>query len=79
MADMYCQNKECCYKRNQNQIRGSKDNKHYQSNKVNPYYHNIACSLNCLNSWLKINRETLINSVGKLDKQTINVENSWLS
>ena len=22
MADMYCQNKECCYKKNSNQIRG---------------------------------------------------------
>ncbi len=41
----WCQNKECCYKRNQNQIRGSKGNKYYQSNKVNSYYHDIACSL----------------------------------
>jgi hypothetical protein len=34
MADMYCQNKECCYKKNSNQIRGSKGNKYYQSNKA---------------------------------------------
>ena len=79
MSDMFCQNKKCPDKKNQNQIRGVKNNKHYQSNKVNSYYHNIACSLGCLNSWLKINRETLINSVGKLDKQTIKVEDSLLS
>ena len=30
----WCQNKECCYKRNQNQMRGSKGNKYYQSNKA---------------------------------------------
>ena len=73
----WCLNKECCYKRNQNQMRGSKGNKYYQSNKASVYYLDIACTLSCLNTWIKTNKETLINAVGEIGKQTIGVDDAW--
>jgi hypothetical protein len=34
MSSEWCQNKKCPDKKNQNQIRGIKGHKHYQSNKA---------------------------------------------
>ena len=76
MADMYCQNKECCYKKNSNQIRGSKGNKHYQSNKANSYME-YWCTNGCRDQWFKDNATTCMTAVGIIGKQTIDVENAW--
>ena len=73
----WCQNKECCYKRNQNQMRGSKGNKYYQSNKAHKYYDSMFCSQGCFHSWFKTNKDTLINAVGEIGKQTIGVDDAW--
>ena len=73
----WCQNKECCYKRNQNQMRGSKGNKYYQSNKACSYYFGIACSQGCLHSIIKTNADLLIRTIGEIDKQTIGVNDAW--
>jgi hypothetical protein len=76
MADMYCQNKECCYKKNSNQIRGSKGNKHYQSNKVSKWLE-YWCTNGCRDQWFKDNATTCITAVGMIGKQTIDVKDSW--
>ena len=76
MADMYCQNKECCYKKNSNQIRGSKGNKHYQSNKANSYME-YWCTNGCRDQWFKDNATTYMTAVGIIRKQTVEVENAW--
>ena len=76
MADMYCQNKECCYKKNSNQIRGSKGNKHYQSNKVNSYLE-YWCTNGCRDQWFKDNATTCMTAVGIIPKQTLPLENAW--
>jgi hypothetical protein len=76
MADMYCQNKECCYKKNSNQIRGSKGNKHYQSNKANSYME-YWCTNGCRDQWFKDNATTCMTAVGIIGKQTVEVENAW--
>lgn len=76
MADMYCQNKECCYKKNSNQIRGSKGNKHYQSNKASPYME-YWCTNGCRDQWFKDNATTCMTAVGIIGKQTIEVKDSW--
>ena len=73
----WCQNKECCYKRNQNQMRGSKGNKYYQSNKAHPYYYDMFCSQGCLHSIIKTNADLLIRTIGEIDKQTIGVNDAW--
>ena len=76
MADMYCQNKKCCYKKNSNQIRGSKGNKHYQSNKAVPYLQ-YWCTNGCRDQWFKDNATTCMTAVGIIGKQTIDVANAW--
>ena len=76
MADLFCQNKECCYKKNSNQIRGSKGNKHYQSNKATPYM-KYWCTNGCRDQWFKDNATTCMTAVGIIPKQTIEVENAW--
>ena len=73
----WCQNKKCCYKRNQNQIRGSKGNKYYQSNKAHSYYSDMFCSQGCFHSWFKTNKEILLNTIGTIGKQTIGVDDAW--
>ena len=73
----WCQNKDCCYKRNQNQMRGSKGNKHYQSNKAHPYYYDMFCSQGCFHTYFKQHQETIRNTVGEIGKQTISVDDAW--
>ena len=73
----WCQNKECCYKRTQSQMRGSKGNKYYQSNKVSGYYYDMFCSQGCFHNWFGTNKETLLNTIGTIDKQTIGVDDAW--
>ena len=73
----WCQNKECCYKRNQNQMRGSKGNKYYQSNKAHPYYYDMFCCQGCFHAWFETNKGTCINAVGTIDKRTIGVDDDW--
>ena len=73
----WCQNKDCCYKRNQNQMRGSKGNKYYQSNKSSSYYYGIGCCQGCFWQWFKQNEATLKNAVPRIDKQTIGIDDAW--
>ena len=73
----WCQNKECCYKKNQNQIRGAKGNKHYQSNKASGYYKHW-CSMGCRDRWWQQHSDTCMNAVGTIDKQTVNADNAWV-
>ena len=84
----WCQNKKCCYKRNQNQMRGSKGNKYYQSNKAQQkpknsngkivyWYFNRFCSQGCFYSYLTINETAIFNIVPKIGKQIVPIENSW--
>ena len=72
----WCQNKRCPEKKNQNQIRGSKGNKYYQSNKAcNGYGH--WCSMGCREEWWNEHRDTCINAVGFIDKQVLPLDDAW--
>ena len=71
----WCQNKKCPEKKNQNQIRGSKGAKYYQSNKANWYVH--WCSMGCREQWFNEHKETCMNAVGFIDKQILSLEDAW--
>ena len=73
----WCQNKKCCYKKTQNQMRGSKGNKYYQSNKVSGYYYDMFCCQGCFHAWFKTNKDTCLNTVGEIGKKTIGVDDAW--
>ena len=72
----WCQNKDCCRKRNQNQMRGSKGNKYYQSNKAGGYYDHW-CSMGCRDTWWNEHKDTCIQAVGLIDKQVLPLEDAW--
>ena len=72
----WCQNKSCPQKKNQNQIRGSKGAKYYQSNKVSGYYV-YWCSMGCRETWWQDHKDTCINAVGFIDKQILPLDDAW--
>ena len=72
----WCQNKKCPEKKNQNQIRGSKGAKYYQSNKVYTYY-KYWCSMGCREEWWRQNTDTCMNAVGFIDKQVLPLDDAW--
>ena len=72
----WCQNKRCPEKKNQNQIRGSKGAKYYQSHKANRYYE-YWCSMGCRDQWFNDNKDTCMNAVGFIDKQVLPLEDAW--
>ena len=71
----WCQNKKCPEKKNQNQIRGSKGAKYYQSNKAGYYGH--WCSMGCREEWFNEHKDTCMNAVGYIDKQILPLEDAW--
>ena len=73
----WCQNKKCPEKKNQNQIRGSKGAKYYQSNKIGAYCYTYWCSMGCREQWFNEHKETCMNAVGFIDKQILSLEDAW--
>ena len=73
----WCQNKDCCYRRTQNQMRGSKGNKYYQSNKAHKYYYDMFCSQGCFHNYFNENLPAIKNAVGEIGKQIIGVDDAW--
>ena len=73
---VWCQNKKCPQKKNQNQIRGSKGAKYYRSNKASRYYE-YWCSMGCRDQWFNDNKDTCMNAVGFIDKQVLPVADAW--
>ena len=72
----WCQNKKCPDKKTQGQIRGTKGNKYYQSNKASDYYGHW-CSMGCREQWWQDHTDTCMNAVGFIDKQVIPLEDAW--
>jgi len=72
----WCQNKKCPEKKTQTQIRGTKGNKYYQSNKASGYYGHW-CSMGCREQWWNEHKDTCINAVGFIDKQVLPLEDAW--
>jgi hypothetical protein len=72
----WCQNKKCPDKKNQNQIRGIRGAKYYQSNKANRYM-GYWCSTGCRDQWFDNNKETCMQAVGIIPKQTLPLEDAW--
>ena len=72
----WCQNKSCPQKKNQNQIRGSKGAKYYQSNKASGYYA-YWCSMGCRDVWWQDHKDTCMNAVGFIDKQVVPLDDAW--
>ena len=75
--DRWCQNKRCCTKKNQGQIRGKKGFKYYQSYKATTYYNNLFCSQRCQDQFLNDNWQAVLNAIGEIGKQTVPLDDAW--
>ena len=75
----WCQNPKCPEKKNSNQIRGSKGNKYYQSNRANGYGSGNFCTQGCADSWCSIYMDRAIDSLGIRITEPVKVgmENAW--
>ena len=75
----WCQNKKCPEKKNQNQIRGSKGAKYYQSNKANGYGNGNFCTLGCQTEWDNEYMDRAIDALGVriYEAKKINLEDAW--
>ena len=73
----WCQNKKCPERKNQNQIRGNKGSKYYQSNKASEYYYGLFCSQRCVNQFLDAHAQTCVNARGEIGKQILPLEDAW--
>ena len=75
----WCQNPKCPEKKNSNQIRGSKGNKYYQSNKANGYGNGNFCTLGCYDEWSNIYLDRAIDAIGVRINEPVKVhmENAW--
>ena len=72
----WCQNKRCPEKKNQNQMRGSKGAKYYQSNKASGYYE-YWCSMGCRETWWNEHKDTCMIAIGFIDKQVLSLADAW--
>ena len=72
----WCQNKKCPDKKTQTQIRGTKGNKYYQSNKASGYYGHW-CSMGCREQWWNEHKDTCMNAVGFISKQVLPLDDAW--
>ena len=73
----WCQNSKCSEKKNQNQLRGTKGHKYYQSNKASRYYV-YWCSTRCREEWWEENKDTCIRAVGlRTEPVKLSMENAW--
>jgi len=73
----WCQNSKCPNKQTQNQLRGTKGHKYYQSNKASRYYV-YWCSTGCRESWWNEHKDTCIRAVGiRTQPAKVMAENAW--
>ena len=72
----WCQNKKCPEKKTQGQIRGTKGNKYYQSNKACRYYGHW-CSMRCREEWFNEHKDACMNAIGFINKQTLPLDDAW--
>jgi hypothetical protein len=75
---MWCQNRKCPEKQNQNQIRGTKGHKYYQSNLIRAYGYKYWCSMGCREEWWEENKDTCIRAVGlRTEPVKLPMESAW--
>ena len=66
MSKKYCQNPLCYARDTQDRLKGSKGSKQYQNRVINHNYYYGCCTQQCLNDFLEININRIINYIGAL-------------
>jgi len=77
----YCQGTRCHTYHTQDRLKGSKDNKTYQTRRRSSFYYgnDNFCSVNCYNDWFNDFGDQAINHFGRLtEPKKLTEENAWV-
>ena len=80
MALKYCQGKSCHQYTTKDRLRGSKDNKTFQTRRRSSFYYGgNFCSLNCQNDWFETFGNRAIDHFGRLtEPKHLTEDNAWV-
>ena len=78
----YCQNPRCHYYDTDDRLKGSGENKTYQTRKRSKFYYGSGnfCTLNCQNDWFEVYGNRAIDHFGRITtpkKRDKNTPNFW--
>ena len=81
MSDLkLCQGTSCHTYNTKDRLKGSKDNKTFQTRRRSSFYYGNGnfCSLNCQNDWWELHGDNAINHFGRLtEPKHLTEENAW--
>ena len=75
-----CQGPSCHQYHTKDRLKGSKDNKTYQTRRRSSFYYGSGnfCSLNCQNDWWELHGDNAINHFGRLtEPKHLTEDNAW--
>ena len=82
MSDLkFCQGPSCHQYTTQDRLKGTKDNKTYQTRRRTSFYYGKSnfCSLNCQNDWWELHGDNAIDHFGRLtEPKHLTEENAWV-
>ena len=81
MTLKYCQGPDCHTYSTKDRLRGTKDNKTFQTRRRTSFYYGKSnfCSLNCQNDWWELHGDNAINHFGRLtEPKHLIEENAWV-
>jgi len=78
----YCQNPRCHYYDSNDRLRGTGENKTYQTRKASKFYYGGGnfCTLNCQNDWFEVYGSRAVDYFGRITtpkKRNKNTQNYW--
>ena len=81
MALKFCQGTSCHQYTTKDRLRGTKDNKTFQTRRRTSFYYGKGnfCSLNCQNDWWEIHGDNAIDHFGRLtEAKHLTEQNAWV-
>jgi len=81
MALKFCQGSNCHTYTTKDRLRGSKDNKTFQTRRRSGFYYGKSnfCSLNCQNDWWELHGDNAINHFGRLtEPKHLTEQDAWV-
>ena len=81
MSLKYCQGTSCHQYTTKDRLRGTKDNKTFQTRRRSSFYYGKGnfCSLNCQNDWWEIHGDNAIDHFGRLtEPKHLTEDNAWV-
>jgi len=81
MTLKYCQGTSCHQYATKDRLRGTKDNKTFQTRRRSSFYYGRGnfCSLNCQNDWWQVHGDNAVDHFGRLtEPKHLTEDNAWV-